>query len=83
MAAELNTMAVARANNGENNGVNGSRHCCCHVPAIVLDTFGVEICVFEILASHSYYSHNLKHCRPLAPRVMMKFFWIAYLALVF
>ena len=40
------TMAAALENNGENNGVDGSRHCCCHVPAIVLDTLGVKKCVF-------------------------------------
>ena len=40
------TMAAALENNGENNGVDGSRHCCCHVPAIVLDTLGVKNRVF-------------------------------------
>ena len=40
------TMVAALENNGENNGVDGSRHCCCHVPAIVLDTLGVKNCVF-------------------------------------
>ena len=35
-------MAAALKNNGDNNGVDGSRHCCCHVPAIVLDTLGVK-----------------------------------------
>ena len=39
-------MEAVLEDNGDNNGADGSRHCCCHVPAIVLDTLGVKKCVF-------------------------------------
>ena len=60
-------MAAALENNGDNNGVDGSRHGCCHVPAIVLDTLGVEHCV-SLEASVIFASKVVEFFDILAPR---------------
>ena len=61
------TMAAALENNGENNGADGSRHCCCHVPAIVLDTLGVKI-VFPLEASAIFASNVIVFLEFLTPK---------------
>ena len=60
-------MAAALENNGDNNGVDGSRHCCRHVPELFLTRL-VSNNVFSLEASAIFASKVIEFLEFLAPR---------------